>query len=133
PEFSADLTLMRASLAAHAGERSARRWLDPLLRQVETFGFHLHTLDVRQHARVHARAVSEFAGGAQLDVSEHEVAETATALPQPVSEETRALLETLRAVAALKREFPSAAIQTFVISGARASADVRALVWLAES
>jgi phosphoenolpyruvate carboxylase len=41
---------------AHRGERVAAQLLDPLLRQVATFGFHLHTLDIRQHARVHARA-----------------------------------------------------------------------------
>ena len=33
--------------------------LDPLLRQVRTFGFHLSTLDIRQHARVHAQALAE--------------------------------------------------------------------------
>ena len=35
----------------------ARRLVDPLRRKVATFGLHLHTLDIRQHARVHARAV----------------------------------------------------------------------------
>ena len=42
--------------------------LAPLLRQAETFGFHLHALDIRQHARVHARAVRELAGGLRFDV-----------------------------------------------------------------
>ena len=45
---------MRASLGNHRGERVADQLLDPLLRQVATFGLHLHTLDIRQHARVHA-------------------------------------------------------------------------------
>ncbi len=119
-EFAADLTLLRTSLAAHAGTRIARFWLDPLLRQVTTFGFHLHTLDVRQHARIHAHAIAELARGEEA------------ALPAPPSAETRALLDTLRAVAALKVEFPPAAIRTFVISGAHSAADVRAVVWLAE-
>ena len=119
-EFAADLALMRASLAAHGGGRVARAWLDPLLRQVETFGFQLHTLDVRQHARVHARAVGELARGDEA------------ALPAPPSEETRVLLDTLRTVAALKRELPPASIRSFVISGAHSAADVRAAVWLAE-
>jgi phosphoenolpyruvate carboxylase len=59
--FIADLQLLRESLAENNGERPARLWLDPLLRQAETFGFHLHALDIRQHARVHARAVAELA------------------------------------------------------------------------
>ncbi|HWW77909.1 MAG TPA: phosphoenolpyruvate carboxylase, partial [Pyrinomonadaceae bacterium] len=46
-EFAADLRLLRASLAECGGLRLARLLVDPLVRQVETFGFHLHTLDVR--------------------------------------------------------------------------------------
>src|SRR5260221_2458220 len=57
--FARDLYLVRESLAANGGERLARSLLDPLLRQIETFGFHLHTLDIRQHARVHSRAREE--------------------------------------------------------------------------
>jgi phosphoenolpyruvate carboxylase len=58
--FIEDLRLIRSSLAANRGERVAALLIDPLLRQVRTFGFHLHTLDVRQHARAHPR------GGAEL-------------------------------------------------------------------
>src|SRR5205085_4589177 len=64
--FAEDLRLLRASLAEGDGGRVARQLIDPLVRQVETFGFHLHTLDVRQHARVHARAAEELARGALI-------------------------------------------------------------------
>src|SRR5207248_1996490 len=60
-EFLADLELMRASLLAHHGARIAARVLDPLIVQLHTFGFHLHTLDIRQHARVHAEALAALA------------------------------------------------------------------------
>ena len=63
PLLRADLRLIRESLAAEGGERLARALIDPLLRRVRTFGFHLHSLDIRQHARVHARAVAELAAG----------------------------------------------------------------------
>src|SRR6266567_3592801 len=49
-DFAADLRIVRESLAENGGERLARSLLDPLLRQVETFGFHLHALDIRQHS-----------------------------------------------------------------------------------
>jgi phosphoenolpyruvate carboxylase len=65
--FIHDLALVRESLDAHGGGELAGGLLDPLLRQAETFGFHLHTLDIRQHARVHARAVRELAGGLRFD------------------------------------------------------------------
>jgi phosphoenolpyruvate carboxylase len=140
-ELARDLSVVRESLEGNGGRRDARLLLDPLLRQIETFGFHLHTLDVRQHARAHARAVAELS---RAPVADDETAERAapandanatggaSVLPAAPSEETRALLDGLRAVAALKEEFPAAAIRSHVISGARGAADVYALVWLAE-
>jgi len=144
-EFASDLRLVRASLEEGGGARVARQLLDPLLRQVETFGFHLHTLDVRQHARVHARAVEELARGASIvDESVAFGNETAggdagdesdagRALPEAPSQETAAALEGLRAVASLKREFPPESIRSHVISGASGASDVLRLIWLAES
>lgn len=132
--FAADLRLLRASLAEGGALRLARQLVDPLVRQVETFGFHLHTLDARQHARVHARAVEELARGASI-VDENDAVENVSLpqVPEAPSTETAAMLDALRAVAALKREFPPESIRSHVISGARGTADVLRLVWLAES
>ncbi|HEX8339139.1 MAG TPA: phosphoenolpyruvate carboxylase, partial [Pyrinomonadaceae bacterium] len=136
--FASDLRLLRGSLAGGGALRLARQLVDPLVRQAETFGFHLHTLDVRQHARVHARAAEELARGASI-LDEGDAArgggETAgpSTLPEAPSAETAATLDALRAVAALKREFPPESIRSHVISGARGAGDVLRLVWLAES
>ncbi|HZO88320.1 MAG TPA: phosphoenolpyruvate carboxylase [Chthonomonadaceae bacterium] len=124
--FQADVALMRESLRAHCGERMARVLLDPLLRQIDTFGFHLHTLDIRQHAKVHARAVAELSAGASLE------REGATALPAPPSPETADLMEALRTVAQLKRIYPPQSLRSYVISGARCVEDILAAVWLAQ-
>jgi phosphoenolpyruvate carboxylase len=119
--FLGDLRLVRESLAANRGERMARLLVDPLIRKAETFGFHLHTLDVRQHASVHARAVEELFGtGAER-------------LPGAPSGPTREALDTLRTVAELKRTHPPEAIRSYVISGARGVGDVLAVVRLAEA
>lgn len=125
-DFLADLRLMRESLAENNGERLARLLLDPLLRQVETFGFHLHTLDLRQHARVHARAISELSRGTEIK------GDNQALLPAAPSEQTTTLLDTLRQVAELKRAYPQQAIQSYVISGARSVDDILSAVWLAE-
>jgi len=119
-EFRADLSVARESLSANGGERIARSLFDPLLRQVDTFGFHLHTLDVREHASIHKRALLEFA-----NVAEHP-------LPAAPSKETVKLLDSLRMITDLKRDYPPEAIRSYVISGAESAADVRALVSLAE-
>jgi phosphoenolpyruvate carboxylase len=120
-ELADDLRLLRASLAENRGERLARLLLDPLLRQLDTFGLHLHTLDVREHARVHARAVEELFGGGEGE------------LPGPPSDDTVRLLETLRTVASIKREHPPESIRQYVISGARSADDVLAVARLAEA
>src|SRR6266852_4157343 len=62
-EFESDLILLRSSLMSHRGERLVETFVDPLLRQLQTFGFHLHALDIRQHARVHAEVLEEVGTG----------------------------------------------------------------------
>ncbi|KAF0221363.1 MAG: phosphoenolpyruvate [Geobacteraceae bacterium] len=124
--FAADLLLVRKSLAEGGGERLARRYVDPLLRQVDTFGFHLHSLDIRQHARLHAKAVAELAAGAAT------CGNSPCVLPPPPSVETTDLLDTLRAIAELKRRYPPEAIRTYVISGASSVQDTLSLLRLME-
>ena len=123
--FAADLSLIRSSLASHGGERLARNYVDSLLRRVDTFGFYLHTLDIRQHARVHAQAVAELSGGTiRNPPHKHK--------PATPSTETVGLLDTLRSLAGLKRDYPPQAIRNYVISGAGSATDVLSLVWLME-
>jgi len=121
--FREDLSLARQSLSANGGERIARFLFDPLLRQVDTFGFHLHTLDVREHASVHKRALLEVASVAGANEG---------ALPPSPSKETANLLNSLRMISDLKRHYPPEAIRSYVISGAESVSDVTALVSLAE-
>jgi len=123
--FAADLSLVRSSLASNGGERLARRYIDTLLRKVETFGFHLHTLDIRQHARIHAKAVSELSSGEMGEPFDGHV------LPSP-SAETVELLDTLRTLAQLKRDYAPQALRNYVISGAASVKDVVSLVRLME-
>jgi len=121
--FAHDLRLIRDSLTANRGGRVATLLLDPLLRQVDTFGFHLYTLDIRRHARVHTRAFEELTGaGAE-----------AGALPSAPSDETRRVLDALRGIADLKRTYPPEAIRSYIISGARSVQDVLTLVRLLEA
>ncbi|MHB8708085.1 MAG: phosphoenolpyruvate carboxylase, partial [Desulfuromonadales bacterium] len=117
--FLADLELMHTSLRQNRGEELADQWLTPLQRQLRTFGFHLHTLDIRQHARVHAEAIDELRGGSE-------------ATGTPPGPGTRELLDTLRELADLKHRFPGDALRSYVISGAATTRDIHQLVWLME-
>ena len=119
-EFVADLELLRLSLAANRGIRIAHSLVDPLVLQVRTFGLHLHTLDIRQHARTHAQALKEA------------VADTAApVLPESMSAETSRVLETLRVVAEAKEGCTPEVIRHYVISGAANVDDILAAVRLA--
>jgi len=117
-EFRNDLELLRNSLLSHRGERLARTWVHRLLRKVRTFGFQLYTLDIRQHARVHAKAIEEL--GPELAA-------------QPHSAESSELLETLRTISQLKRDYPAGSIRQYVISGAETENDVLNVMRLAKA
>ena len=91
-EFERDLSLVRQSLFAHHGHRLVQLLVDPLLRKVRTFGFRLHTLDIRQHSRVHAQALAELAAAAS---AVPQSGDAGTEFPRNRQE----LLEVLRGVA----------------------------------
>jgi phosphoenolpyruvate carboxylase len=57
--LKADLETVLASLIAKHGSIFARGPLPDLVRAVDTFGFHLARLDLRQNSSVHARTVTE--------------------------------------------------------------------------
>lgn len=119
-EFLDDLETLRESLAANRGLRIARSLIDPLILQVRAFGLHLHTLDIRQHARVHAQALKEASADA-----------IAPELPGELSAETANVLETVRVVAEAKQGCSPEGIRHYVISGASSVEDVLAVVRLA--
>ncbi len=119
-ELLDDLEVMRDSLTEHKGLRIARTLVDPLILQVRTFGLHLHTLDIRQHARVLATALKEA------------IADTlGPELPAAMSPETANVLETFRVVAEAKEGCAPEAIHQYVISGAATVDDVLTVVRLA--
>jgi phosphoenolpyruvate carboxylase len=119
-ELIDDLETLRASLAANSGIRIARTLVDPLILQVRTFGLHLHTLDIRQHARVLATALQEA------------IADTmAESLPSTMSAQTASVLDTFRVVAEIKSGCSPEAIRQYVISGASTVDDVLAVIRLA--
>jgi phosphoenolpyruvate carboxylase len=119
-EFLDDLETLRASLAENRGLRIARTLIDPLILQVRTFGLHLHTLDIRQHARVHAAALQEAIADS-----------IAPSLPTSLSAETASVLETFRVVAEMKSGCSPEAVRQYVISGAATVEDVLTVVRLA--
>ncbi|HZY71952.1 MAG TPA: phosphoenolpyruvate carboxylase, partial [Edaphobacter sp.] len=134
-----DLTLLRNSLAENHGHRLAQMLIDPLLIEVRTYGLHLQTLDIRQHARFHAAATAEIfalqnAGEADASspaASSPEAGSQALRLPPALTPQTTEVLNTFRAIAELKQAYAPEAIQQYVISGATSATDILDVLRLA--
>ena len=138
--FGADLTILAQSLQSESkvglnrGGRLAR-----LIRAVETFGYHLATLDLRQNADVHARVVAELlkvAGVApdyqaldepdRVALLRRELAsERLLASPfSSYSEETLSELSIVRAAAEAHQCYGPACITTYIVSKCESVSDL---------
>jgi len=113
-ELENDLVLVRESLCANRGERLVALLIDPLLRKARTFGFHLHVLDIRQHARVLSQGLSDMASTVLPPGAEKKQ------LPQASSE----VLDTFRAIAELKKTHEPNAICNFIVSDTQSEQDI---------
>jgi phosphoenolpyruvate carboxylase len=123
-DLLSDLTVLRNSLVEHSGHRLAEMLIDPLLMEVRTYGLHLQTLDIRQHARVHAAAVAEISAWQSANTS-------SLVLPPALTEQTAEVLDTFRTIAVLKQTYAPESIRQYVISGATSAEDVLHVLWLA--
>ena len=140
-ELSADLALIGASLRANRGEHAGLFRLRRLERRVQTFGFHLARLDVRQHAGVHARDVAQALGDADWSSRDAQAQALALApyaagskqLAQPATGEVASVAAVFRVLAATRQRGDAAAIGAYVISMSRSAADVLAVLALARS
>jgi phosphoenolpyruvate carboxylase len=135
-EFLADVKLVQASLAAAGAARLAYGELQHLAWQAETFGFHLASLELRQHAAVHAEALAELAPGAAGDAAalDQLAVEGWEGEPADVTGATREVLETLRVMGEVQARYGTDACRRYVVSFSRSATDlaaVRALARLA--
>ena len=65
--FLADLKVIQSSLNSHHAKALAAQRLDPLIRAVEVFGFHLATVDLRQSSDQHEKVVGELLATARIE------------------------------------------------------------------
>jgi phosphoenolpyruvate carboxylase len=65
--FLADLKIIQTSLQSHHAKTLAAQRLDPLIRAVEVFGFHLATVDLRQGSDQHEKVVCELLSIARVE------------------------------------------------------------------
>jgi phosphoenolpyruvate carboxylase len=66
-ELLEDLSLLYNSLIQVGAQRIADHAVQPLIRSVQTFGFHLAALDIRQNSRFHDLAVAQLLTAAGIE------------------------------------------------------------------
>lgn len=132
-ELLEDLRLLERSLREQGQRLVASGELRDLIRQAEVFGFHFARLDIREHADRHRAAVAEalaLAGVTEayaeldepdrLSLLEREIATRRPLVPSDLSgfsEQSRGVIETLRALAHALRGRHAGAVRSYVVSG----------------
>ncbi len=139
-DLRADLIAIAHGLAGERrGPLAGSGALGRLIRMVETFGFHLATLDMRQNSAVHERVVADLLKGAGVEgdyLSLDEPARIAClrrelASPRPLAspyaayaEETASEIAILRAAADAHARYGAACITNYVVSMAQSVSDL---------
>jgi phosphoenolpyruvate carboxylase len=146
-EFIADLRLMQQSLAERKGERLAAGRLGVLIRQADIFGFHLATLDLRQHSTNLRAALTEifhrfglsddYAALPEIDkelLLTRELLGRRPLSPAQLdfSPETNETLELFRLVRKAHERVGPHAVQNFIISMTTGASDVLAVLLMAQ-
>lgn len=104
--FLADLRIVQDSLVQAGAPRQAYGHLQQLLWQVETYGFHLTELEVRQHSAVHAKVLAELDAGG------------------PRSEQAEEVLDVFRSVGFLQERYGPRAAGRYIVSFTQSAEDL---------
>ena len=113
-ELLGELRIIQSSLRAGGAERAASGELQHLIWQVETFGFHLADLEVRQHSKVHRQVLEELRSGA------------------PRSELADEVLEVFHTISALQKRFGVDAARRYIVSFTQSAEDLANVYELAK-
>ena len=145
-ELLADLRVIEQSLHAQGEDHVLGGDLRDVIRHVEVFGFHLATMDVRDHSRRHGAALAEVlkAAGICSDYGTLAQPEKMALLNELIDSQrpvvprslanfdpaTREVIETFLEIALQMREHDPAAIGSYVISSAETPSDVLEVLFL---
>ncbi len=146
-ELLDDLARLRDELVQVGARRIAEMDLDPVLRLVQTFGFHLAALDIRQNSQFHDLAIAQLASAAGLEAGdfpewdedrrlaflqrELESPRPFTRADMEVGPEAAAVLGCYREVVAFLGRYGPDAFGALVVSMTRSLSDLLAVYVLA--
>ncbi|WP_173918751.1 phosphoenolpyruvate carboxylase [Halobacillus sp. Marseille-Q1614] len=146
-ELLEDLYEIQKSVKQHHPTKHELKMLQKLIRQVKLFGFHLATLDIRNHSGEHESAVAELLQNVGItenytDLPENEkvkLLESVLNDPRPISllnedysEDTQEMLKVFHLIRDAHREFGKRSIQVYLISMTESASDLLEVLVLAK-
>ncbi|WP_191556071.1 phosphoenolpyruvate carboxylase [Metabacillus idriensis] len=146
-QFSDDLKLIQQSVKLHHPKGYELKSLQKLIRQVELFGFHLATLDIRNHSGEHEAAIKEIFHSVKLarDYSSLPEEEKMKLLgdvlqdPRPLvsfkedySKETQNVLDVFHMIRSAHKEFGERSIEVYLVSMTQSASDLLEVMVLAK-
>jgi len=142
-----DLAMIENSLKMHHPETHELKIIKKLIRQVQLFGFHLATLDIRNHSGEHEAAITEILQKVQItenytSLSEEEkvnLLQNILTDPRPVlllnedySAETQEMIKVFQMIKAAHEEFGKRAISVYLVSMTESPSDLLEVLVLAK-
>ncbi|WP_342041661.1 phosphoenolpyruvate carboxylase [Bacillus sp. OTU2372] len=146
-ELLADLKMINRSLKKHHPSDHELRTIQKLIRQVQLFGFHLATLDIRNHSGEHEAAITEILRKVRLtenyaELPEQEklqLLENILMDPRPLlllnedySAETQEMIKVFQMIKSAHEEFGKSAISVYLVSMTRSASDLLEVLVLAK-
>ncbi|QIO22889.1 phosphoenolpyruvate carboxylase [Haloarcula sp. JP-L23] len=146
-ELLKDLRAIAESLRDNDAEVIAESHVDPLVRKVDTFGFSLASLDLRDHRKMHTDAIAEAVERQGIDYAGMDEDERVEFLTEAIlqdgtvidtedtdglSDDSARVLRRFRETADWQNEFGVDAIDTYAISWCEESSHVLEVLFLAD-
>lgn len=146
-EMLEDLLIIKRSIYQHHPVHHELKTLQKLIRQVQLFGFHLATLDIRNHSGEHEAAISEILKKVGItqdypSLSEDEKQEllvkiledprSLLLLHEDYSEETQEMLQVFEMIKRAHNEFGKRSISVYLVSMTQSASDLLEVLVLAK-
>nr|WP_263328256.1 phosphoenolpyruvate carboxylase [Neobacillus sp. Marseille-Q6967] len=146
-ELLNDLFIVKRSLKRHHPAEHELKSIQKLIRQVQLFGFHLATLDIRNHSGEHEAAISEILRKVRItenyaDLGEEEKVSHLQKIlndPRPVlllnedySAETQQIINVFQMINKAHKEFGRRSISVYLVSMTKSPSDLLEVLVLAK-
>lgn len=146
-ELLEDLYLIKRSLKMHHPAAHELKIIQKLIRQVQLFGFHLATLDIRNHSGEHEAAITEILRKVRITENYAELPEEEKIKilqnilmdPRPVlllnedySAETQEMIKVFQMIKEAHEEFGKRSISVYLVSMTKSPSDLLEVLVLAK-